>query len=176
MNMFGEKLHERTKYKKLGWLHDSLKFIAIFVVLFVLFRFVIGFSVVSGKSMSPSYKDGEFVVYLRTVKNYKPGDVVCVWVPSGYYYIKRVEAVAGDSVEIKDDELYVNGIMEDDGYNHGATIEEEGAVVYPYVISDNSYFVMGDNREVSIDSRSFGEVSKLQVRGKIIFSFGNGEE
>ena len=121
--------------------------------------------------MYPNFYDGETVVYSRIAKSYEVGDVVCVWVPSGHYYIKRIVAVGGDVVEIKDGELLVNGEVIDSEYAYGITEEENGAVIYPYTVSEGNYFVVGDNREVSIDSRTFGEVSRLQIRGKIIFGF-----
>ncbi len=162
---------EKYNYKKLGWLHDSIKFVVLFVVLFIIFRYIIGVSVVNGNSMDPTLKDGEWVVYLRTATNYQVGDVVCVWVPSGNYYVKRVVAVGGDTVEIEDGKLVVNG-DDSDKYAVGATDEQESAVFYPYYIGEGNYFVLGDNREVSVDSRTFGEVSSLQVKGRIIFHFG----
>lgn len=162
---------EKYNYKKLGWLHDSIRFVVIFVVLFVIFRYIIGVSVVDGNSMDPTLKDGQWVVYLRTASHYKVGDMVCVWVPSGNYYVKRVVAVGGDTVEIVDDKLVVNG-DDRDIYATGLTQEQESAVFYPYYVGDGNYFVMGDNRPVSVDSRTFGEVSSLQVKGRIIFHFG----
>lgn len=163
---------EKYNYRKLGWLHDSLKFIGLFAALFVLFRFVIGFSVVDGESMYPTLRDGEFIVYNRMATDYEIGDIVCLWVPSGHYYIKRVAAVAGDEVDINGGLVYINGQEIYETYVSGKTAPEQGAVIYPYTVGKNDVFVMGDNREVSIDSRSFGEVNKLQIRGKVVFHFG----
>ncbi len=165
---------EKYNHRKLEWLHDSLKFIALFIILFVAFRYIIGLSVVSGNSMNPTLKNGQVLIYLRTVREYKVGDIVCVWVPSGQYYVKRVVAVEGDTVDLSDGNLVINGQVYDD-YAYGTTETETGGVIYPYTVSQDNYFVCGDNREVSIDSRSFGEVSDLQIKGKIIFSFGGGQ-
>lgn len=162
---------EKYNHKKLGWLHDALKFIGLVVALFIIFRFVIGVSVVDGNSMNPTLTNGEVVIYLRPARNFKTGDIVCVWVPSGHYYVKRIMAVGGDVVDIRGGSLYVND-EEITDYATGTTISEQGAVIYPYTVSEGDYFVMGDNREVSIDSRTFGEVSSLQIRGRIVASFG----
>lgn len=163
---------EKYNHKKLEWLNDFLKIGAVFAVFFILFRVIIGFSFVSGDSMAPNLVDGEGVVYLRTVKDYKKGDVICLWVPSGNYYVKRVVAVGGDVVSIRDGQLYVNDELVTDEHAYGETIPEEGAVIYPYTVREGNVFVLGDNREGSMDSRAFGEVNKMQIRGKILFHFG----
>lgn len=163
---------ERYNGLKLGWLHDSKFFIAAIVAAFILFRFIIGLSVVGGDSMDPTLRDGEVVMYLRVAGNYKPGDVVSMRVPSGEYYIKRISAVGSETVDVYDDALHVNGELRDDEHAVGRTMEETGAVIYPYKVRDGNYFVLGDNREVSMDSRMFGEVNKRQLKGRVILKFG----
>ena len=153
---------------KLGWLRDSLFFVAAIVVCIIVFRFVIGFSVVSGASMDPTLKDGDFVVYYRMVRNYKEGDVVSMRVPSGDFYIKRVMATGGSTVDIYDGKVFVDGTQVTDEHANGITEEETGAVIYPYKVRDGNVFVLGDNREVSKDSRMFGEVNLRQIKGKVV--------
>ena len=125
---------EQYNSKKLGWLHDSLFFIVLIAAAFVLFRFVIGVSVIGGDSMDPTLKDGEIVVYLRIVPEYRQGDVISMRVTSGDYYVKRVAAVGGDTVDIYDGDVYVNGIEWQDGHENGDTMEESGSVIYPYAV------------------------------------------
>ena len=167
-------LLEKYNSLKLGWLHDSIFFIVAVVGVFLLFRFVIGFSLVGGDSMVPTLRDGTFVVYSRMGKNYQPGDVVALRVPSGDYYIKRVIAVGGDTVDILDGVVYVNGQALQEDYVRGITQEETGAIIYPYTVRDGNVFVLGDNRPVSMDSRTFGEVNIRQIKGKIIWAFKTG--
>lgn len=163
------RILEKYNARKLGWLHDSLRFIVLILALFCLFRFGIGLSLVGGDSMAPSLTDGDLVVYLRMVPEYRPGDVISLRVPSGDYYVKRVAAVGGDTVDLRDGRLLVNGEPAEDIHAAGETREEEGAVIYPYTVRPGNVFVLGDNREVSVDSRAFGEVSLRQIKGKIIF-------
>ena len=125
--------------------------------------------------MDPTLKDGSLVVYLRTVRNYQPGDVISMRVPSGEYYVKRVIAVGGDVVELADGEILVNGRPADSTWAHGRTFEETGAVIYPYRVREGNVFVLGDNREVSMDSRAFGEVNLRQIKGKLLFVQGSGK-
>lgn len=163
---------EKYNNRKLEWLHSAIWFILMVAAVFIIFRFVIGFSYVSGDSMSPTLENGEAVLYLRLGKDYKPGDIISIRVPSGDYYVKRVIATGGDVVDIRDGDVYVNDRKIDDRYGTGQTLEEEGTVIYPYTVREGNVFVLGDNREVSVDSRSFGEVNEIQIRGKILLRIG----
>lgn len=166
------RILEQYNGRKLTWLHDSLHFIVLLAALILLFRFGIGLSVVGGDSMAPTFNDGDIVLYLRPVNDYRAGDVVSLWVPSGDYYIKRVIAAGGDVVELEDGSVLVNGVAAEDSFAFGSTLEETGAVIYPYRVREGSVFVLGDNREVSMDSRAFGEVGLRQIRGRIILQIG----
>jgi signal peptidase I len=169
MNEYGSKrLLEKFDAFKLGWLRDSLFFVAAIVVFVIVFRFVIGLSVVGGKSMDPTLKDGDVVVYFRMVRNYDSGDIVAMRVPSGEFYIKRVAATGEETVDIYDGKLHVDGREAPDGHANGATEEETGAVIYPYKVREGNVFVLGDNRAVSKDSRMFGEVNLRQIKGRVI--------
>ena len=163
-----KKRHNR-KYdgKKLGWLKDGKKFFLMILAAIVLFRILLGISFVDGDSMHPTLKNGTPVLYFRLAGSFDTGDIVSVRMPGGAYYIKRVVAVAGDTVELRDGKLYVNGAPSSINA-YGATEGQSELVEYPLTVQDGHIFVMGDNREVSIDSRTFGEISVTQVRGKII--------
>lgn len=157
---------------KYGWLKDTKKFVLLFVVVFLLFRFVVGFSFVKGDSMEPSLKNGEMVLYLRVGEEYKVGDVVSVRVPEGEYYVKRVIAAAGDTIDLRDGKVYIDEEPLEEKYIKGETAPKEGAVRYPFTLKEGQIFVMGDNREISKDSRSFGVVGKRQIKGKILLRGG----
>ena len=117
--------------------------------------------------MDPTLKDGDIVVYFRMVHNYERGDVVAMRVPSGDFYIKRVAATGGQTVDIYDGKLHLDGAEVPDGHANGVTEEETGAVIYPYKVRDGNVFVLGDNRAVSKDSRMFGEVNLRQIKGRV---------
>ena len=159
----------RRKGKVLERFHTVLLFFLFAAVVFILFRFVIGIARISGDSMYPALKDGDLVVYERFIRSYKPGDIVSVRVPAGKYYVKRVIACGGDTVDIRDGSVFVNGEPIEDVWAYGVTEEETGAVVYPYTVRPGAVFVLGDNREVSMDSRAFGEIGIRQIRGKVIW-------
>ena len=165
---------ERYNDRKLWWLRESLLLLLLIAAVFILFRFVIGIAIVGGNSMEPTLQDGDFVLYSRVVRQYRPGDVISMRVPSGEYYVKRVIAVGGDTVDLQDGRVLVNGEPLQDDRGTGETQEETGAVIYPYKVREGNVFVLGDNREVSMDSRAFGEVSRRQIRGKVLFGTGSG--
>jgi signal peptidase I len=169
MNEYESKrLLEKFDAFKLGWLRDSLFFVAAIVAFVIVFRFVIGLSVVGGRSMDPTLKDGDVVVYFRMVHNYDSGDIVAMRVPSGEFYIKRVAATGEETVDIYDGKLHIDGEEVADEHANGETEEETGAVIYPYKVREGNVFVLGDNRTVSKDSRMFGEVNLRQIKGKVI--------
>lgn len=169
-----KKLHGRYDGLKYGWLMDAKKFILLLIVVFFSLRLVIAFSFVNGDSMEPTLHSGELVMYFRLNQDYQKGDVVSVRIPSGEYYVKRIIALEGDLIDIKDGTVYVNGAPLEETYIQGETHPQPGAVRYPFRLQKGQIFVMGDNREISMDSRSFGVVGRGQIKGKLLFHGGWG--
>lgn len=142
--------------------------VIVVVLLFLIFRFVLGISTVDGNSMDPTLKNGQRLVFFRLIRNYKVGDVICMRMPNGDQYVKRIIAGAGDTIALADGHVYVNGQELEEEYAAGTTDVQEDTVEYPMTLEDKQYFVMGDNREHSIDSRSFGAIVVYQIQGKIL--------
>ncbi|MBE6649576.1 MAG: signal peptidase I [Ruminococcaceae bacterium] len=124
---------------------------------------------ISGTSMEPTLKNGEIVVLVKT-SNLEYGDL-CAFAYSNKVLIKRVIGLPGDTVVIeKDGTVYLNGYALEEPY-----ITEKGFgecdVEFPYTVPENEYFLLGDQRTTSIDSRStiIGCVPKEQVIGKLYF-------
>ncbi|WP_207753051.1 signal peptidase I [Clostridium yunnanense] len=78
--------------------------------------------------------------------------------------VKRVIGIPGDEIDLRDGYVYVNGEKLNETYTQGTTVTE--GINFPLKVSEGKLFVLGDNREVSIDSRSFGLIDKKQVEGK----------
>lgn len=122
-----------------------------------------------GSSMAPTLADGQLVVAIKT-KDFTPGDI------TAFYYgnkllIKRYIAGPADWVDIDADGIVsINGKILDEPYLT-AHAYGETTITLPYQVPDERYFLMGDNRDVSIDSRStaVGCVAADQVVGKVIF-------
>lgn len=124
---------------------------------------------ISGDSMEPTLHSGEIVVAIKT-KNFETGDLCCFsW--NNRTLIKRVIAGPGEWVDIKDDgTVYVNYKKIEEPYVTGKSLGETD-LTYPYQVPENSYFVLGDQRETSIDSRNtvIGCIYKDQFIGKVQF-------
>lgn len=164
------KKYDGLKY---GWLKDTKKFLLLFVILLIVFHNIIGFSFVKGGSMEPTLLEGNIVLYTRINRQYHRGDVVSVRIPSGEYYVKRIIAMEGDVVDLRNGNVYLNDEPLPEPYLDGAlTPEKDGMVRYPYTLEEGQVFIMGDNRAESMDSRSFGAIGIRQIRGRIWFRVG----
>ncbi|MDD2978629.1 MAG: signal peptidase I [Hespellia sp.] len=152
--------------------YDLVVMAAVILIVYLLFHFVVGIALVDGNSMYPTLRNGQVVFYTRMNHTYEAGDVISVRMPSGKFYVKRIVAAAGDEVDIKNGRLTVNGNEADENYAFGVTKEEEGNIEYPLTVEDGKYFILGDNRENSNDSRAFGTIIEERITGKVLFSAG----
>ena len=123
---------------------------------------------IAGTSMEPSLNDGDIVLLVKT-DNLESGDL-CAFYYSNKILIKRIIATPGDYIWLESDgTVFLNGEMLDEPYVSEKALGECD-VEFPYQVPENSYFVMGDKRETSIDSRSsvIGCIAEDQIIGKII--------
>lgn len=123
---------------------------------------------IAGTSMEPTLKDGNIVVLVKK-NNLKTGDL-CAFYFSNKILIKRVIGAPGDYIWIEPDgTVYLNGEPLDEPYISGKALGECD-IEFPYQVPENNYFVMGDQRETSIDSRSsvIGCIAEDQIVGKIV--------
>ena len=153
------------------WLRDLIISLAIsaFIIIF-LYQPV----KVEGTSMMPSLDDQERIFVNKFVYRLEPiqrGDIVVFRYPRDISksYIKRVIGLAGDDIRIEDGQVYVNAKPLDEGYVPAAYADERS---YPeIVVPANSYFVLGDHRSMSNDSRDFGPVKENYIYGKAVFGY-----
>lgn len=153
---------------KYGWFCAAREFLLILLIVIIIFNVFVGVSRVDGSSMEPTLQHGEIVFFNRMGADYQKGDIVFARMPSGEYYVKRIIAVEGDEVDLVNGMLYINGVAETGAYMQGTTLPQEGIVTYPYTVEEGMYFVVGDNREVSMDSRSFGALVESSIKGKLL--------
>lgn len=83
--------------------------------------------------------------------------------------VKRIIGVPGDKIDIRDGKVYVNDMALDEPYVKGETFQRE--ISFPLTVPEGKYVVLGDNREVSKDSRTFGYIERRQIEGKAVFRF-----
>lgn len=177
----GLTFYEEKKRIKPGFWKEVLSYI-FYVFMAMLFAFVLvlvfGMRVSTiGVSMEPTLAHGQEVLVNRmSYLLLRPdcGDVV-VFKPNGneksHYYVKRVIAGPGESVQIKNGQVYVDDVLLEE-YSFGR-IEEAGLAQTPYLLDENEYFVLGDNRNNSEDSRSgnIGAVNRDDIVGRVWFCF-----
>lgn len=154
-------------------IREVLETVAIALILALLIRtFAFEVFVVDGVSMETTLHDNERLLVNKFVYRFRsprPGDIVVFKYPRDPRrdFIKRTIAVAGDTVEIRDGQVFVNGTPLAEDY-----ITRAGHSDFPrFVVPPDSIFVLGDNRNNSQDSRVFGEVPLRNVKGKAFIRF-----
>lgn len=146
-----------------GWFYVG---VAAVCAALLIFRGVFHPVSVSGVSMEPTYHDGDLLQ--MQVKDFTVTyDSIVIFKADGRRLIKRVVAVDGDTVQITDGVLYVNGKTEDRAFD---LIRDPGIASSPYTVPEGCVFVLGDNRNFSRDSRVFGAVPVTNVQGVVIRS------
>ena len=122
-----------------------------------------------GSSMVPTLSDGQIVVSVKTT-DFRPGDIAAFY-HGNKLLIKRYIAGPSEWVNIDEDgNVYINGTELDEPYLAEKAFGETN-ITLPYQVPDKRYFLMGDNRDVSIDSRNtaVGCVAADQIVGKVVF-------
>jgi len=154
----------------------NIIYVAIGISIVCIRLFLLFPATVNGASMQPTLSDGQHVFALKTSDVHKR-DIVAFVSPiePEEMYVKRIIGVPGDKIKIDKQHVYVNGtkIMEDYliAYDRTADFTTDARYV-ELVVPINEYFVMGDNRFNSMDSRQFGTIKKDSIKGKLLFSLG----
>jgi signal peptidase I len=153
------------------WARDLLFGICFIIVIII---FLYQPVKVEGTSMAPLISDQERIFINKLVYKFEPisrGDVVVFWYPSDRTksFIKRVVGLPGESVEIRQGKVYVNEKLVDEPYILPAYLDANS---YPaFRVPAHQYFVMGDHRDSSNDSRMFGPVPAEYIYGKAVFAY-----
>ena len=136
---------------------------AVILISFLIVRFVGQRTEVIGSSMVPTLEDGNQLITDKITYRFREPerfDIIVFPHEANEFYIKRIIGMPGETVEIRDDhEIYINGELLEEDYGYGVTDPQELAGE-KVILGDNEYFVLGDNREVSLDSR-YAEVGNI---------------
>ncbi len=158
-----------------GFGREILDLIVLILAIYALVNLVSVRFIVQGPSMQPTFQDGNFLIVSRV--NYlfgepEYGDIVVFHYPNGPEedYIKRVIGLPGDTVEIRDTLVYVNGLQRDEPYIN-EPCHPQNCPNRVWELGSDEYFVMGDNRNRSSDSRSFGPVNRRFLVGEVIVRY-----
>ena len=163
--------HSALRHEIRVWTRDLLIAIGLALVIIV---FLYQPVKVEGTSMAPLLSDQERIFINKFVYRFEPierGDVVVFWYPldRSKSFIKRVMALPGETIEIRRGAVYVNGLMVPEPYvpPQYADVTDFGPIRVP----QGSYFVMGDHRISSNDSRVFGPVASQYIYGCAVFAY-----
>lgn len=157
---------------------DIILIVAVFILLGV---FVAQPVVVEGISMLPQLHDGERLLVNKLIYykiksvswgHIQRGDIVVFWYPDDpeKSYVKRVIGLPGETVEVRKGKVFINGTRLDENYLD-EPYNKNLPNLTPQKVRDHHYFVMGDNRDNSSDSRAWGLVPEKYIYGKAFFRY-----
>ena len=144
------------------YFNEYISYIIVIILVLLFKKFVVSPIKVNGSSMFKTLHDGDIMIL--NIIGYRFSDVerfdIVVVDEGDEYLIKRVIGLPGETIEYKDNQLYVNGKKVKENYGSEKTDDVKVKV------SKDSYFVLGDNRTNSLDSRYFGAFKRKKILGK----------
>jgi len=159
---------------------DFMQGIVVFLAMLVMvYLFLFSPQEINGSSMYPTFVDKELLITNKLVYKIRPpkrGEVVIFKSPANKEidYIKRVIALPGETLVLKNSKYYINGVelaepyLGSDVYTSGGTFLKEGEEI---TIPEGAYFLSGDNRPHSSDSREFGPIALTDFIGRALFRY-----
>jgi signal peptidase I len=153
------------------FLLDAFEILLMSVILLAVINALSARVRVNGSSMSPTLVDGQYLLVNKLAYRWAPlehGDVVVFYFPldPSEEYIKRLIGLPGDHIQIQEGRVYVNGILLREDY-----ISAMPLYYGEWQVPEDSYFVLGDNRNNSSDSHNWGMVPKNHIIGKAILVY-----
>lgn len=156
---------------KTQWKEDlfflALKLALVGLVLAVMLLWVFGLARCTDNAMSPACKDGDLVLFDRLEQEHLERELVVLSV-NGKSQIRRIVAVPGDTVEVTEEGLFLNGYLQKEADITTSTLPYEEGIRYPVTLKSGEYFVLADHRTNAEDSRLYGLVTKSEIKGTVI--------
>lgn len=177
---YDETLHKSFPERLGGYFIELFETVVVIGAVFaVIYLFIAQFHKVSGNSMIPTLQSGDFLITEKLsyrFRNPKAGEVIVLKNPrdESQDFIKRIIAVPGDTIKIAGSSVYVNDLSLPENYLPAGTLTRTGAFLKEGAqikVGNNQYFVFGDNRSHSSDSRDWGPVTKEEIVGRAFFRY-----
>jgi signal peptidase I len=165
----GDDLKKNRKSSSV--LSDLLSLVAkiavICLIVTFVFTFVYGLHRNADPDMAPAVKDGDLVMFYRLDKDYVAGDLLMLSF-EGRNQVRRVVATTGDSVDITEDGLIINGAVQQELNIYEETERYADGAEFPVTLGEGEVFVLGDSRNNATDSRIYGAVNVKDTKGTVI--------
>ncbi len=145
------------------FLKEIYPYLIIIVVVILIRTFIATPVRVDGDSMVDTLHDGEILI-LNKLSKINRYDIVVLYEDEDDNIIKRVYGMPGETIRIDSNKIYINGQVIEDKYTFGET-----SFYSDLTLGDDEYFVLGDNREISKDSRSIGPIKEKNIKGVTSF-------
>lgn len=143
---------------------EIIPYIVIVLVVVLIRTFIITPVRVDGDSMKNALKNGDILLLYKLGSINRLDIIVLDEEKDNEKIIKRVIGLPGETVAIKKGKIYINDKVIDDEYAYGETSDYDKVT-----LEDDEYFILGDNRLISKDSRYFGPIKENEIKGKIVF-------
>ena len=144
-----------------------MKIILLALMVLIMFVFFFGIYRSGDDSMNPAVKDGDIVITWRLRKDYRFGDVI-VLDHNGEKEIRRVVAVEGDTVDMTEEGMSINGYLQQEIGIYEEMLPYTEGIRYPVTVGKGEVFVLGDRREQAVDSRIYGTVQTKDTCGCVM--------
>ncbi len=167
----GERISLARAFGGRSLVREILETVLLTAVLFLVINTVTGRSQVNGSSMEPTLHNGQYLIISKITYWIHPperGDIIVLHPPNnfGEDYIKRIVGLPGERIEVRDGKVWVEGVALDEPYIASAPN-------YPgtWTLGEEEYLVLGDNRNDSSDSHSWGPLEEESIVGKAWLSY-----
>ena len=142
---------------------ELIPYLVIILVVVIVRTFIVTPIIVQGDSMHPTLEGKEVMLLKKYDTSYNRFDIVVVNKSvEGDNLIKRVIGLPGETIRYKNNNLYINDKIIEDPFAYGITDNFQEVT-----LGNDEYFLMGDNREISLDSRSIGVIKKQEIEGTV---------
>ena len=161
-----EQIESQKKFRRFYNAADMFSIVPVFLVIIMAVNgFFFSFASVNGRSMQPTFCDNDAVIIKYVdLDGFERNDIAII-VQQNLYLIKRIVGLPGDTLTVDATGVYINNVLiEDNSYVSGVHITYDNIV-----IPDGYFYVLGDNRDNSEDSRLFGLKSEEKLIGKVIY-------
>lgn len=162
------------KYYLSSWKKSSSIYVVFLIIGMVIYSaiviptrlYIISPFAVRGEGMSPTYNNSDYILVDKFDKSFERGDVIVFRDPSDpkSFFVKRIVGLPLEKVDIQNGKVLTNGEILVEDYYNGDTLPDSSII-----LGHDQYFVLGDNRNSSFDSRNFGPISKSNINGKVFY-------